>query len=232
MGGGVKQIEMQPDPYRMQAHDVSFDELEKAAARSGEHHHRRFHQHRPDGNHGAQSRDDGAARRHRAHGHQEGQRPARSLIADVAKVDVGHRADARRRHREPDAGEVADLRRDHVDHEGARLRHPRAHRADQDGARGAEDRRFPKGVETTLLFQQKDFIDHAIGNLKEAIRDGAIMVTIVIFLFLLNFRTTFITLMAMPLSFAITMLTFQVVRHLGELDDARRSRRGHRHGGR
>ena len=46
-------------------------------------------------------------------------------------------------------------------------------------------------------------------NLKEAIRDGAIMVTIVIFLFLLNFRTTFITLMAMPLSFGITMLTFK-----------------------
>jgi CzcA family heavy metal efflux pump len=64
-------------------------------------------------------------------------------------------------------------------------------------------------VETTLLFQQKDFIDHAIGNLKEAIRDGAIMVTVVLFLFLLNFRTTFITLMAMPMSFAITLLTFQ-----------------------
>jgi hypothetical protein len=65
---------------------------------------------------------------------------------------------------------------------------------------------FPPGVETTLLFQQKDFIDHAIGNLTEAIRDGAIMVTIMLFLFLLNFRTTFITLMAMPLSFAITLL--------------------------
>src|SRR6187549_2442267 len=68
---------------------------------------------------------------------------------------------------------------------------------------------FPKGVETTLLFQQKDFIDHAIGNLTEAIRDGAIMVTIVIFIFLLNFRTTFITLLAMPLSFGITMLIFK-----------------------
>ena len=73
---------------------------------------------------------------------------------------------------------------------------------------------LPAGVETTLLFQQGDFIDHAIGNLKEAIRDGAIMVTIVLFLFLLNFRTTFITLMAMPLSFAITLLDVQVVRHL------------------
>jgi CzcA family heavy metal efflux pump len=68
---------------------------------------------------------------------------------------------------------------------------------------------FPQGVETTLLFQQKDFIDNAIGNLTEAIRDGAIMVTIILFLFLLNFRTTFITLMAMPLSFGITMLVFK-----------------------
>lgn len=68
---------------------------------------------------------------------------------------------------------------------------------------------FPAGVETVLLFQQKDFIDHAIGNLQEAIRDGAIMVTVVLFLFLLNLRTTFITLMAMPMSFAITLLVFQ-----------------------
>jgi Cu/Ag efflux pump CusA len=88
---------------------------------------------------------------------------------------------------------------------------------------------FPQGVETTLLFQQKDFIDNAIGNLTEAIRDGAIMVTIVLFLFLLNFRTTFITLMAMPLSFGITMLVFKwfgiSVNH-----DPRRPRRRHRHG--
>ena len=34
MGGGVKQIEIQPDPYRMQANGVSFEELEKAAAES------------------------------------------------------------------------------------------------------------------------------------------------------------------------------------------------------
>ena len=68
---------------------------------------------------------------------------------------------------------------------------------------------LPAGVKPTLLFRQGDFIEHAIGNLKEAIRDGAIMVTIVLFLFLLNFRTTFITLMAMPLSFAITLLAFK-----------------------
>jgi Cu/Ag efflux pump CusA len=68
---------------------------------------------------------------------------------------------------------------------------------------------LPKGVTSTLLFRQGDFIEHAIGNLKHAIRDGAIMVTIVLFLFLLNLRTTFVTLMAMPLSFAITLITFK-----------------------
>jgi len=65
------------------------------------------------------------------------------------------------------------------------------------------------GVELEIMFKQGDFIEHAIGNLKEAIRDGAIMVAIVLFLFLLNVRTTFITLMAMPLSFAITVLIFR-----------------------
>ncbi len=69
---------------------------------------------------------------------------------------------------------------------------------------------LPEGVELELLFRQGDFISHAIGNLQEAIQDGAIMVTLVLFLFLLNVRTTFITLLAMPLSFAITILTFRL----------------------
>ena len=68
---------------------------------------------------------------------------------------------------------------------------------------------LPAGVTAEILFRQGDFIEHAIGNLMEAIRDGAIMVAIILFLFLLNFRTTAITLMAMPLSFAVTILIFK-----------------------
>lgn len=68
---------------------------------------------------------------------------------------------------------------------------------------------LPDGVTLEILFRQGDFIQHAIGNLKEAIRDGAIMVTLILFLFLLSLRTTTITLMAMPLSFAVTILTFK-----------------------
>jgi CzcA family heavy metal efflux pump len=63
-------------------------------------------------------------------------------------------------------------------------------------------------VELVTLYRQRDFIDLSIGNLEEALRDGAIMVSIVLFLFLFNFRVTFITLTAIPLSLAITILVF------------------------
>jgi HME family heavy-metal exporter len=59
------------------------------------------------------------------------------------------------------------------------------------------------------LYQQKTFIDLSIRNVLEALRDGGILVVIVLFLFLLNFRTTFITLTAIPLSIVITGLVFK-----------------------
>lgn len=59
------------------------------------------------------------------------------------------------------------------------------------------------------VFQQKDFITHSLTNVEEALRDGFILVIIVLFLFLLNFRTTIITLTAIPLSLVITALVFK-----------------------
>lgn len=59
------------------------------------------------------------------------------------------------------------------------------------------------------LYQQKTFIDLSIQNVIEALRDGGILVVIVLFLFLLNFRATFITLTAIPLSIVITGLVFK-----------------------
>ena len=58
------------------------------------------------------------------------------------------------------------------------------------------------------IYQQKTFIDLSIRNVIEALRDGGVLVVIVLFLFLLNFRTTFITLTAIPLSIVITGLVF------------------------
>ena len=60
----------------------------------------------------------------------------------------------------------------------------------------------------TSIYQQKEFIDHAIENVIEALRDGGILVVVILFIFLLNFKTTFITLTAIPLSIVITVLVF------------------------
>jgi CzcA family heavy metal efflux pump len=58
------------------------------------------------------------------------------------------------------------------------------------------------------LYSQKAFIDRAIENVAEALRDGGILVVVILFLFLMNFRTTFITLTAIPMSISITALVF------------------------
>lgn len=60
-----------------------------------------------------------------------------------------------------------------------------------------------------ILFKQADFIERAVENVVEALRDGAILVTIVLFAFLMNMRTTFISLTAIPLSIVVTALVFQ-----------------------
>ncbi|QDT30006.1 efflux RND transporter permease subunit [Gimesia panareensis] len=66
-------------------------------------------------------------------------------------------------------------------------------------------------VINTKLFKLKNFIDRGIYYVEEALVIGAVLVVIVLFLFLLNLRTTFITLTAIPLSLVITTLVFRVV---------------------
>ena len=69
---------------------------------------------------------------------------------------------------------------------------------------------LPKGLAAPrVLFRQADFITASTGNVAEALRDGAIMVAIVLFAFLLSVRTTVISLVAIPLSLAVTAVVFQ-----------------------
>jgi CzcA family heavy metal efflux pump len=207
MGGGVKQIEVQPDPYLLQAHDVTLAELETAVAGTASTTTGGFLDSGPTEimvRNLAMTTDLAAIASTVIK--QVGNRSI--TIADVAKVAWGiepMRGDAtvsRAPEKSPTYGVIMSITKSPGFDTRSLTEQIKAALAELQPA-------FPAGVETVLLFQQKNFIDHAIGNLSEAIRDGAIMVTVVLFLFLLNFRTTFITLMAMPMSFAITLLTFQ-----------------------
>ena len=68
---------------------------------------------------------------------------------------------------------------------------------------------LPSDVKLEVTYQQREFIDHSVGNVQDALRDGSIMVVIVLFLFLLNARTTFITLTAIPVSIFVTAMVFR-----------------------
>ena len=67
---------------------------------------------------------------------------------------------------------------------------------------------LPDNLRIEPLYSQKSFIDRAIENVVEALRDGGILVVVILFLFLMNFRTTFITLTAIPLSVLMTAIVF------------------------
>ena len=70
---------------------------------------------------------------------------------------------------------------------------------------------LPPGVEIKSdLFKQSHFIENSIGNVTEALRDGTIMVIIVLMFFLMNWRTTAITLTAIPLSLVLTAIIFKI----------------------
>jgi HME family heavy-metal exporter len=66
----------------------------------------------------------------------------------------------------------------------------------------------PKGVKINRkVMRQSDFIGYAVSNVLVVLRDAAILVAILLILFLMNVRTTIITLTALPLSLAIAVLT-------------------------
>ena len=65
---------------------------------------------------------------------------------------------------------------------------------------------LPSDVKVTVTFRQEDFIASSIKNVEEALRDGIIIVSIVLILFLMNWRTVIISLSALPVSLLLGII--------------------------
>ncbi len=71
---------------------------------------------------------------------------------------------------------------------------------------------LPAGIKiSTDIFRQERFINNSIHNVEKSLYEGAIFVVIVLFLFLMNGRTTFISLMALPLSLLSSILALKAM---------------------
>lgn len=202
IGGEVRQFQVLAMPQRLQAHGVSFEDLEKALANFARNSTGGFVDQRAQEfmirNVGQTTSLDDL--RHTVVAWRDG---APVVVDQIAEVRFGpgvKRGDASVNatpavilavQKQPGADTVA-LTRD-VERVLAELQRtlPADVRADQ------------------VLFKQADFIERAIDNVEEALRDGAILVAIVLFLFLMNVRTTVISLTAIPLSIVVTALVFQ-----------------------
>lgn len=201
MGGGVKQMQVQPDPWRMQANGVTIEELEQATREAASNTTGGFIDNGPQEimvrnlAMSTELSDIASTVIKQANG--------RSIaISDVAKVTWSTEPKRGDSAVNGDPGVIMSvIKSPGFDTIALTEKIETAIRELQPS--------LPAGVEATVLFRQRDFIDSAIGNLNKAIIEGAVMVTIVLLLFLLSLRTTFITLMAMPLSFAVTLLTFK-----------------------
>ncbi len=71
------------------------------------------------------------------------------------------------------------------------------------------NRTMTKGIKVdTVVFRQANFIETSIGNVEKVLMEATVVVAAVLFLFLLNFRTTLISLTAIPVSMLVTAIVF------------------------
>ncbi len=199
IGGGVRQYQVQVDPDRLRAFDVTLEQVEKALEASNQNSTGGFFVRG-----GQESLIRGVGRISSAADIEQTTIVAREgspiLIGQVAKVEVG-----------------PGIRRG----EGSSNGQPAVVVAiqKQPGANTLElteriDRELDS-IQDTLpagmtiernKVRQADFIETAVGNVAISLRDGAILVAIILFLFLLDLRTTLISLVSIPVSLLVAVL--------------------------
>ena len=73
-------------------------------------------------------------------------------------------------------------------------------------------RNLPPDVQvTTEIFRQATFIESSVNNIERALIEGGVLVVVILMIFLGNFRTTIISLLAIPLSLLVSMIVLKVL---------------------
>ncbi|MFH1935934.1 MAG: efflux RND transporter permease subunit, partial [Bacteroidota bacterium] len=66
-------------------------------------------------------------------------------------------------------------------------------------------------IVNTQIFRQSDFIESSVKNVQSSLIEGALFVVIILAIFLLNFRLTFISVLAIPISLLITVIVIRLM---------------------
>ena len=203
IGGEVKQYEIRPDPRRMQLNRVSLAQINEAARGYGN-------------NGGASFAASGGAE----YSLRSIARPFR--LEELAQAAVAWRGSGPIR-----LGQVADLA------VGSRLKRGDAGfngrpsvilsiqkqpgvdtlrlTAAVESALAGLDHALPPDVQRATVFRQADFIEESVGNVRQALLDGSLIVALTLFLFLAGGRATLVSLAAIPLSLAGAILALRAL---------------------
>ncbi|PAU95813.1 CusA/CzcA family heavy metal efflux RND transporter [Aliifodinibius salipaludis] len=193
IGGGVKQYQVRVDPDKLEAYNITLDQVMEATESSNKNFSGGFFQ-----EYSQQYTIRGIGRTHSLEDIRQSVVAKRNnqpiTIGDIANVTIdaaqkigdasvnGDQAVIISIKKQPDTNTLELTER--VDETLAQI-----------------EQNLPEGFTiNSHIFRQADFIDLAIDNVIDALRDGAILVVIILLLFLANIRTTMISLTAIPLA--------------------------------
>ena len=204
MGGLSKQYQVLADPYKMKYHDVSLKELSMVAENTNSNASGGFiNQYGQEYIVRATGRSKEPAEIGASVIKIRNDNPVK--ISDVAQVKIGH----------PD--KIGDA---WLDREPAViltiLKQPNINTLtlteEVEKALAQLDVTLPGDVKiNSRLFRQADFINTAVNNVFKVLLEGGLFVSIILFLFLLNVRTTLISLIAIPLSLLLSIITLKLL---------------------
>ncbi|SMO49246.1 efflux RND transporter permease subunit [Fodinibius sediminis] len=202
IGGGLKQYQVRVDPDKLKAYNVTLDQVTKAVEASNENFSGGFFQ-----EYSQQYTIRGIGRAHSLDDIEQSVVAERNnqpiTVEDIAEVKIDAAQKIGDASVNGDQAVIISIKKQ-PETNTLKL----TERVDETLAQIEQN--LPEGFTiNTHIFRQADFINLAIENVIEALRDGAILVVVILFLFLANIRTTVISLTAIPLALITSVFVLE-----------------------